>query len=920
MLEKITLNLHDLRLSGLNTFTALLPLQPTSSTSLATSVGLASLVLDIGVVVTTPQAVNAAAAAALAAAPPVTPVLTGGSYDVVLNVSKMALALATTTVLDRSAVANLRVSQLGSPGCLLSAFDALKLETLGLQVERAVLVGTPVMATGSAAAFRAAQGLPFGGDDLLDDLLDDKFAPGEGFNLDLGPLIDKLLSPDSKHSGALVNSKLLAPKLAAANATCRNLTFAPSPIVDPTFDDDMMDVDVDTWELGLGLGSALIVALVLAACAHVSISSRSAARARQTRASVMREVHADYSPLHSDGVAKTNSSDTHDSQRATLPTMHSSLVDLGLARPSSDERASARARYQSVEAGMASGDRKGDEVNTLWESPKLSRRVVWGVPLTCVGLAALFISANTTMGAEVYAVMGVGPLAPVQTDAFFSFTLQNSVQDMWDAKVYPLSILIAVFSGAWPYGKLLLIGYCWCRPMRVGTRETLLQWLDALGKWSLLDSYVMVCMMVAFNFKIYLGPGAAGDEPIQVTIFTKPGYGFYSFLVATMGGLAIGHMATFFHRYAGSPLSRIPAGGPCEATVHHLFKNHPTPGAEHGAASGDARGGVAGAGGAVADDDDDDDDSDVGSANAETLRATAAKLSAKVRFGVPLLLVVTFVTLMAGAFAKSFVFEFGGLTGWILETKAGPGSTPQSTSYSLVSTYDFLPESAPHPCDFGVHFIQQMYLVYALVVPAFHLALLLCAWLVPMTLRTQAAMLAVGEVANAWSAVDVFIFSIFAALMQLGQFCAFVVEKPCGSPIAALGGMSINDLVTLFFKAEDIDEAHTCLTVGASLIGGCYPLFAAGVSIFLTSQLVLGYMHRSVHDRIDDLLLADAATAARVLAAEEADYHAKQDARVKTEAGIFLGAEKDVGSVQGSGAVSRTSNRTSTQGQATTAL
>ena len=28
------------------------------------------------------------------------------------------------------------------------------------------------------------------------------------------------------------------------------------------------------------------------------------------------------------------------------------------------------------------------------------------------------------------------------------------------------------------------------------------QWLDALGKWSLLDSYVMVAMMVAFNFKV----------------------------------------------------------------------------------------------------------------------------------------------------------------------------------------------------------------------------------------------------------------------------------------------------------------------------------------------------------------------------------------------------------------------------------
>ena len=73
---------------------------------------------------------------------------------------------------------------------------------------------------------------------------------------------------------------------------------------------------------------------------------------------------------------------------------------------------------------------------------------------------------------------------------------------MWDAGVYPLSVLIALLSGGWPYLKLLLIGVCWVCPLRVRRRETILQWLDALGKWSLLDSYVMVAMMVAFNFKV----------------------------------------------------------------------------------------------------------------------------------------------------------------------------------------------------------------------------------------------------------------------------------------------------------------------------------------------------------------------------------------------------------------------------------
>jgi hypothetical protein len=328
-----------------------------------------------------------------------------------------------------------------------------------------------------------------------------------------------------------------------------------------------------------------------------------------------------------------------------------------------------------------------------------------------------------------------------------------------------------------------------------------------------------------------------------------------------MGALVLGHVATFYHRYAGSPLSRIPSGGPKEATANHTFKST-FKNTDTSMAAATPGGGGLGEG-LVAED---DDDSDVGSpVSGQALLQARAQLPDKTRFGVPVLIVVTLATLLVGAWVKSFVFKFGGLTGWILKTMAGPGSTPWKTSYSLVSTYDFLPESAPHPADFGIHFIQQMYLVYALVVPACHLVLLLCAWLVPLTLRDQAAALALGEVANAWSAVDVFIFSIFAALAQIGQFCAFVVEEPCGSPIEAFGGQSVDDLVGLFFKAEGIDEAHTCLTVGASLVSGCYPLFAAGISVFLTSQLVLRYMHAAVHDRIDDLLLEDAANAAQAL-------------------------------------------------------
>ena len=94
----------------------------------------------------------------------------------------------------------------------------------------------------------------------------------------------------------------------------------------------------------------------------------------------------------------------------------------------------------------------------------------------------MYFSGHINVGASVTAVVQVGddiiPIPPL-----FSFALWNSIHDMWEAKVYPLSLLIAVFSGAWPYIKLGLLATAWFFPsthLSPGARGTLLQCLDIL--------------------------------------------------------------------------------------------------------------------------------------------------------------------------------------------------------------------------------------------------------------------------------------------------------------------------------------------------------------------------------------------------------------------------------------------------------
>ena len=111
---------------------------------------------------------------------------------------------------------------------------------------------------------------------------------------------------------------------------------------------------------------------------------------------------------------------------------------------------------------------------------------------------------------------------------------------MWQAEVYTLAILIAFFSGAWPYIKLFCMGVCWVAPsgfISIQRRETVLKVMDALGKWSLIDFFVMIMFMCAFYFQIVLGGTSTPALNILVTVVPK--WGFYSFLLATMMSLGL---------------------------------------------------------------------------------------------------------------------------------------------------------------------------------------------------------------------------------------------------------------------------------------------------------------------------------------------------------------------------------------------
>jgi len=76
------------------------------------------------------------------------------------------------------------------------------------------------------------------------------------------------------------------------------------------------------------------------------------------------------------------------------------------------------------------------------------------------------------------------------------YSLPNSVRLMWREKIYVVSILIAFFSITFPFIKLASLYVAWVAIPPTRERTTMLQWLCRLGKWSMLDPFIVILLMV----------------------------------------------------------------------------------------------------------------------------------------------------------------------------------------------------------------------------------------------------------------------------------------------------------------------------------------------------------------------------------------------------------------------------------------
>jgi hypothetical protein len=226
------------------------------------------------------------------------------------------------------------------------------------------------------------------------------------------------------------------------------------------------------------------------------------------------------------------------------------------------------------------------------------------------------------------------------------------------------------------------------------------------------------------------------------------------------------------------------------------------------------------------------------------------------RIVVWILLLGAFCISLAGQITKTFQFTFGGLVKLILSPEK------QVTEYSLVSIGQAIPHAARHGgylAGSGWNwFLTAQFFFLAMIVPLIRVVLLMVIWSVPMTLATTRRLHHLAKVVAAWSAMDVFLISIIAAVLEIGQLSSEVISSAFGplesvvcEVMEKLPPPVLNAILhAVGLPSLDLSGGCTLFRVDAVLQEGCWILMIAVLVSEIAAHIVVELCEASISERM----------------------------------------------------------------------
>lgn len=104
-----------------------------------------------------------------------------------------------------------------------------------------------------------------------------------------------------------------------------------------------------------------------------------------------------------------------------------------------------------------------------------------------------------------------------------SYSVWTGVVKLWESNDLVLAGVLFFFCLVFPIAKLIALGAIWFMRLAEERRDQLLHWLELLGKWSMLDVFVVAILIVL----VKLGPLAS----------VEPREGVYAFCAAIISSM-----------------------------------------------------------------------------------------------------------------------------------------------------------------------------------------------------------------------------------------------------------------------------------------------------------------------------------------------------------------------------------------------
>lgn len=452
----------------------------------------------------------------------------------------------------------------------------------------------------------------------------------------------------------------------------------------------------------------------------------------------------------------------------------------------------------------------------------------FGMPVIILGNIALFLSGHLSLGGTVNIsgsfgeyfsfrelpylssahvalfLLKAGQFFDVQ--GFFEFSMVNSTIEMWQAGAHSLAILIVIFSGVWPYSKQLTILVIWFLPpsrLTSKRRGQILHLLDVLGKWSMVDVFVLLMSIASFRISIE-SPSHLDFLPanlFSVQMMVVPLWGLYANMLAQIISQISSHLIIHYHRKA------IDLAALAQQTEWGVEPSH------------------------------NEGDPDVLRNHQFKLDYEASTKYAELRKGVSSTLTVmvfSFIILViCGCSVSSFSIETVGLLGLAVESMNE--FKDAIVHYSVFNLANMMMEQARYldtPSNYlGLGTLSSLLVLTVFIVPIAQAITLLVEWFKPMNRIQRHRNFVTNEVLSAWQYMEVYVLSVVIAAWQLGGVSEYMINAYCESLQSIFNTLS-------FYGILNESDAQ-CFRVNASVEQATYILVAASVVLSFANHFVM---------------------------------------------------------------------------------